>query len=131
MMSFRIVPVVALSPADGEARRGYMCHKRASKGERSSHCGTVGQRCQRHGCAWRRGEGMRQHPQRPLEQQCVGRHQLEQRQGGLFSADCSPMSRSTRKATNWDHMPGENKARQPQSRCETRWRWWVSAFQNN
>jgi hypothetical protein len=57
---------------------------------------TVGQRCQRHGCAWRRGEGMRQHPQRPLEQQCVGRHRLEQRQGGLFSADCSPMSRSTR-----------------------------------
>jgi hypothetical protein len=70
----RIVPVAALSPADVELCRGHRCHKRAGKGKGSSHRGMVGQRYQRHESAWRRGEGMRQHPQRPLEQQCVGRH---------------------------------------------------------
>jgi hypothetical protein len=53
----RIVPVATLSPADVELRRGHRCHKQASTGERSSHRGMVGQRCQRHECLWRRGEG--------------------------------------------------------------------------
>jgi hypothetical protein len=54
---------------------------------------------------------MRQHPQRPLEQQCVGGRQLEQHQGG---SEVDPLSwllrKSCEKACTAELLPHQDVA---------------------